>query len=117
MVQFQHRMAAYLLLALAVLHALRAQGCALGKRAARRAVLLAALVLIQAALGMTTLVLAVPLWAALAHQTTAMAVLGMAVIHRRKINSLTPRLHAGIDRLDPLDMARHGRRIGPELVV
>jgi heme a synthase len=86
LVQFQHRIGAYLLLGLSFFHALHAQTPALGKRAARRALLLFALVLIQAGLGITTLVLAVPLWAALAHQAMAMGVLGMAVIHRRKMD-------------------------------
>ncbi len=85
MVQFQHRMVAYLLLALAFFHAIHAQKPALGRRAARRSVLLALFVLIQAGLGITALVLAVPLWAALAHQAMAMGVLGMATIHRRKM--------------------------------
>ena len=84
--QFQHRMVAYLLLALTFFHAVHAQTPALGKRAARRALLLFALVFVQAGLGITTLVLAVPLWAALAHQATAMGVLAMAVIHRRKMD-------------------------------
>jgi cytochrome c oxidase assembly protein subunit 15 len=48
--------------------------------------LLAALVVVQAGLGITTLILVVPLWAAMAHQATAMAVLGVAVIHRRKMD-------------------------------
>jgi cytochrome c oxidase assembly protein subunit 15 len=69
-----------------LLHALHARAPTLGKRAARRADLLAALVVVQAGLGITTLVLVVPLWAAMAHQATAMAVLGMAVIHRRKMD-------------------------------
>ncbi|MGO9388710.1 COX15/CtaA family protein [Rhodoblastus sp.] len=85
MVQFQHRMVAYLLLALAFFHAIHAQQPALGRRAARRAILLALFILLQAGLGITTLVLAVPLWAALAHQAMAMGVLGMATIHRRKM--------------------------------
>ncbi len=85
MVQFQHRMVAYLLLALAFSHAIHAQKSALGRRAARRSILLVLFVLLQAGLGITTLVLAVPLWAALAHQAMAMAVLGMATIHRRKM--------------------------------
>jgi cytochrome c oxidase assembly protein subunit 15 len=86
MAQFQHRMVAYLLLALALLHALRAQNCTLGRRAARRALILAALILVQAGLGITTLLLVVPLWAAMAHQAFAMVVLGIAVIHRRKMD-------------------------------
>jgi cytochrome c oxidase assembly protein subunit 15 len=86
LVQFMHRMTAYILLALALLHALHARAPTLGKRATRRAGLLAALLVVQAGLGITTLVLVVPLWAAMAHQATAMAVLGMAVIHRRKMD-------------------------------
>jgi cytochrome c oxidase assembly protein subunit 15 len=35
----------------------------------------------QMALGVATLVLVVPLWAGLAHQVFAMAVLAMAVVH------------------------------------
>ena len=86
LVQFLHRMTAYLLLALAFYHALRTRLSLLGKRAARRAVLLFALVALQACMGIATLTLGVPLWAALAHQATAMAVLGMATIHRRKLD-------------------------------
>jgi cytochrome c oxidase assembly protein subunit 15 len=85
LVQFQHRIAAYLLLALALFHAVQAQKSALGRRAARRSVLLAAFISVQAGLGIATLVLAVPLWAALAHQAMAMGVLAMATIHRRKM--------------------------------
>ncbi|WP_374545592.1 COX15/CtaA family protein [Rhodoblastus sp.] len=85
MVQFQHRMTAYLLLALALFHALHIGRETVARRAARRAVLLAALIAIQAGLGITTLVLAVPLHAALAHQAFAMIVLALATIHRRKL--------------------------------
>jgi cytochrome c oxidase assembly protein subunit 15 len=35
------------------------------------------------ALGIVTLLLVVPLWAGLAHQLLAFAVLGMAVVHAR----------------------------------
>jgi cytochrome c oxidase assembly protein subunit 15 len=86
MVQFQHRMTAYLLIALALFHALDAHSHPLAMRAARRSSILLALVLIQAGLGITTLLLAVPLWAGLAHQAFAMAVLAMATIHRRKMD-------------------------------
>lgn len=85
MVQFQHRMTAYLLLALALFHALHIGRETLAWRAARRARLLAALVAVQGALGVTTLLLVVPLPAALAHQAFAMIVLAMATIHRRKL--------------------------------
>jgi cytochrome c oxidase assembly protein subunit 15 len=85
MVQFQHRMTAYLLLALALYHALHISRETVARRAVRRAALLAALVAVQAGLGITTLVLAVPLHAALAHQAFAMIVLAMATVHRRKL--------------------------------
>jgi heme a synthase len=41
------------------------------------------LILSQVALGIVTLLLAVPLWAGLAHQIFAMAVLAMAIVHAR----------------------------------
>jgi cytochrome c oxidase assembly protein subunit 15 len=86
MVQFQHRMAAYLLAALALFHALHISRERIARRAVRRARILAAFILVQAGLGVTTLVLAVPLHAALAHQAFAMIVLGLATIHRRKLD-------------------------------
>jgi cytochrome c oxidase assembly protein subunit 15 len=43
----------------------------------------AVLALAQAGLGIATLLLAVPLWAALAHQILAMAILTMATVHAR----------------------------------
>jgi cytochrome c oxidase assembly protein subunit 15 len=85
LVQFLHRVNAYLLLALTCLHALHAQRTPLCKRLSRRALTLAALALTQAGLGIATLVLAVPLWAAMAHQATALLILGAATIHRRKM--------------------------------
>lgn len=85
LVQFQHRAAAYLLLAMALFHAIHAQTPSLGRRAARRSILLAAFVAVQAGLGIAALVLATPLWAALAHQAVAMGVLAIATVHRRKM--------------------------------
>jgi cytochrome c oxidase assembly protein subunit 15 len=83
--QFEHRITAYLLLALALFHAFHISREHLAKRAVRRASALAALVLAQAALGVTTLLLLVPLWAGLLHQAFAMIVLAIATIHRRKL--------------------------------
>ncbi|QGY02891.1 heme A synthase [Methylobacterium mesophilicum SR1.6/6] len=82
LVQFDHRVTAYLVVAVAILHAADAhlQGHA-GATARARGV--AVLVLLQVALGIATLVLGVPLWAALAHQILAMAVLTMATVHAR----------------------------------
>lgn len=83
LVQFDHRLVAYLLLALALLHAVDATVSARGTPAARRAAVVAAFVLAQAGLGIATLLLAVPLWAALAHQVMAMGVLSAATVHAR----------------------------------
>lgn len=83
-VQFDHRMTAYALLALALWHAVDARRAVPGSGAARRSVVVAGLVCVQAALGVATLLLAVPLNAALAHQATAMLVLGMAAAHARR---------------------------------
>jgi heme a synthase len=83
LVQFDHRLVAYLLLVLALIHAVDARLSAPGTAAARRATAVAGLVLAQAMLGIATLLLAVPLWAALTHQVMAMMVLSMATVHAR----------------------------------
>jgi cytochrome c oxidase assembly protein subunit 15 len=79
LVQFNHRMMAYALVAFAVWHTWSLRGT----EAFRRARVVAGLALAQMALGIVTLILVVPLWAGLAHQVFAMAVLGMAVVHAR----------------------------------
>ena len=81
LVQFNHRLGAYLLFAFALWHALALRGTAL----ARRAWHLFGLVLAQAVLGIVTLLLVVPLWAGLAHQALAFLVLGYAVMHAMKM--------------------------------
>lgn len=83
LVQFNHRIVAYLVVLAAILHALDARLSAAGTGAARRAAGVAILTLGQMGLGIVTLLLAVPLWAALAHQVFAMAVLTMATAHAR----------------------------------
>lgn len=80
LVQFNHRLGAYLVLAFALWHMLAARGTAMFRRSAH----LLALVLAQAALGIVTLLLVVPLWAGLAHQALALLVLAYAVIHAVK---------------------------------
>jgi cytochrome c oxidase assembly protein subunit 15 len=85
LVQFDHRLGAYLLLALALWHALAAR--AVGGAAARRANLLAGLMLAQVALGVVTLLLVAPLWAGLAHQALAMAILAMAAAHAVRLGN------------------------------
>jgi heme a synthase len=88
LVQFNHRLVAYAVVAVALWHAFAMRA---GDRfAARRAALIAALALAQMALGIVTLLLAVPLWAGLAHQLLAMALLAMAVIHLRLLANPAP---------------------------
>ncbi len=86
LVQFQHRMAAYALLALVAVQAVVAWRMVAKSRAFRRAVALAGLVATQVVIGIATLVLVVPLWAGLLHQAFAMIVLGMAVAHAQALS-------------------------------
>jgi cytochrome c oxidase assembly protein subunit 15 len=83
LVQFNHRLVAYAIVAFAVWHAWTIRRQAKSSRTAGRATGMAGLALAQMALGIVTLLLAVPLWAGLAHQVFAMAVLAMAVVHAR----------------------------------
>jgi cytochrome c oxidase assembly protein subunit 15 len=77
LVQFNHRLAAYLLVGLALWHMLTARGTAYAKGAA----VLFGLIGAQAVIGITTLMLVVPLWAGLLHQGFAVIVLGHALAH------------------------------------
>ena len=82
-VQFDHRLLAYAIVVLAIWHTIDASRAAPGTSLARRARVVAGLALAQAALGITALLLVVPIWAALLHQAFAMLLLGMAVVHAR----------------------------------
>jgi len=84
-VQFQHRMVAYALLALALIQAAHTSRVAPKSRAVKRARAVAGLAAAQVAIGIATLVLVVPLWAGLLHQAFAMVVLGMAVAHAQAL--------------------------------
>lgn len=81
LVQFNHRLGAYVLLAVALWHMLNLRRGAPGSGAAKRATAIAGLVLAQSALGIVTLLLVVPLWAGLAHQALGFTVLAMGVVH------------------------------------
>jgi cytochrome c oxidase assembly protein subunit 15 len=83
LVQFNHRMMAYAVVAFALYHAWDARRAKPESKLARRATAIAGLSLAQMALGIVTLLLAVPLWAGLAHQVFAMIVLAMATAHAR----------------------------------
>jgi heme a synthase len=85
LVQLDHRLAAYTLLVLAAIQALVA--ARYGGKIALRAFILLGVVVVQAAIGIATLLLAVPLWAGLLHQAFAMIVLGKAVIYRQALSS------------------------------
>jgi cytochrome c oxidase assembly protein subunit 15 len=85
-VQFMHRMVAYVLLSLAALHAV---DCARNSDRAVRgsAAALALTLLVQAGLGIFTLVLHVPILLALMHQLVAIAALMLATVHAANIRS------------------------------
>ncbi len=82
-VQFQHRLLAYVVVALALWQAVAAALAAPRTALARRARAVGALALSQAAIGILTLLLVVPIWAGLLHQAFAMLLFGMAVVHWR----------------------------------
>ncbi len=81
LVQFNHRLGAYMLLALALWHAVSLRRTAPASGTAKRVTAIAGLTLAQAALGIVTLLLVVPLWAGLAHQALGFMVLAMGVVH------------------------------------
>ena len=91
LVQFNHRIVAYLLLAAAIFHAVDARRAAPGSGAARRATALAGLAAGQGLLGIVTLLLVVPIWAGLAHQFLGLSILAMSVIHWRACRLATGR--------------------------
>jgi cytochrome c oxidase assembly protein subunit 15 len=85
-VQFEHRMTAYALFALAALHAFDAVRSRAGS-AAGGALWLFAAVSLQAVLGILTLLNQVPIGLALAHQAVAIAVLTLAVMQAERLAS------------------------------
>jgi cytochrome c oxidase assembly protein subunit 15 len=89
-VQFVHRLGAYVLLVLAVWHVIAAWLAEPRSTHARRAQVLLALILAQAAIGVTTLLLVVPLGWALAHHAFAVVVLGFAAAHWRATKGSYP---------------------------
>jgi cytochrome c oxidase assembly protein subunit 15 len=83
LVQFDHRGVAYAIVLFALWHAWSAWRTSPGSAFAGRATGVAAIALCQMVLGITTLLLVVPLWAGLAHQLLAMGLLAMATVHAR----------------------------------
>ena len=84
-VQFEHRMTAYALFALAILHALDAVRSRAGAAAINGAWWLAAALTLQAVLGILTLLHQVPIDLALGHQAVAIAVLTLAVCQAERL--------------------------------
>jgi cytochrome c oxidase assembly protein subunit 15 len=84
-VQFDHRMLAYLLCGIALLHALDARAAQAGSRSA---LALAAAVIIQVLLGIVTLINMGPIGLALLHQAGAVAVLTIAVVHAARLRAV-----------------------------
>jgi cytochrome c oxidase assembly protein subunit 15 len=96
-VQFEHRMTAYLLLALALAHVVDAVRSAAPKPVALGALALLAAIMLQAVLGILTLLFQVPILLALAHQAVAILVLTLAVFNVARLagqpQALPQRLH------------------------
>jgi cytochrome c oxidase assembly protein subunit 15 len=84
-VQFEHRMVAYALFALAILHAVDAVRSRAGTTAVNGALWLAAVIILQAALGILTLLNQVPVSLGLAHQAVAMSVLTLAIFQAERL--------------------------------
>ncbi len=84
-VQFNHRMAAYALWLIAVLHAIDAVRSPGDGRAGRGAMALAIAITIQAGIGVATLLHHATIGLALTHQAMAIAVLTIAVVHARRL--------------------------------
>ena len=84
-VQFDHRLAAYLLWLVAVLHAADVARTAQGGAALNGALALASAVTLQAALGVAVLLHQAPLALALLHQAMAIVVLTIAVVHIERL--------------------------------
>ncbi len=93
-VQFEHRMTAYVLLALALFHALDALRSGASRVVVAGAWGVFAAVMLQAVLGILTLLNEVPIDLALSHQGVAIVVLTLAVVQMERLSprriALTP---------------------------
>jgi len=90
--QFTHRMAAYGLWLIAVLHFVDVMGAKTGTAAFNRALALACAMTLQAGIGIATVLYQAPLALALLHQAGAIVVLAVAVVHAERLSR--PRLAA-----------------------
>jgi cytochrome c oxidase assembly protein subunit 15 len=85
MVQFNHRMMAYLIFMLAIVHVTDVARTVRGGPVLTSALVLASVVALQAAIGILTLLHVVPLALALAHQAMAVVTLAIAVVHAERV--------------------------------
>jgi cytochrome c oxidase assembly protein subunit 15 len=84
-VQFEHRMVAYALFVLAILHALDTIRSRAGPTVVNGALGLAAVITLQATLGILTLLNSAPIDLALTHQGVAILVLTLAVLQAERL--------------------------------
>ena len=89
-VQFEHRMVAYTLFVLAILHVLDAVRSRAGTSAINGAIWLAAAITLQATLGIFTLLNQVPMELGLTHQAVAIVVLTAAVMQAERLAGRQP---------------------------
>ena len=89
-VQFIHRIAAYILLLLITVQLVMALISGNGSTYIKRAIVMFLLGICQAAIGVITLVLQVPLFWALLHQAGAVILLAFAVVHWRGLKGSYP---------------------------
>jgi cytochrome c oxidase assembly protein subunit 15 len=90
-VQFEHRMTAYTLFVLAVLHALDAVRARADAAVIRGAAWLVAAITLQATLGILTLLHQVPIDLALTHQAVAILVLTLATMQAERLAAWQPK--------------------------
>jgi heme a synthase len=107
-VQFTHRSLAYLLLALTLAHLLHAISARAEAAVVRGAVLIAGASLLQAVLGILTLLHGVPIDLALGHQAGAIVVLTLVVLQAERVNRRPRTSSAG--ELAPTVALSGGRR-------
>ena len=92
LLQFDHRMVAYALELLVLLHAIDVARTLRGGPALTTALALASAVTLQAALGIATLLHQAPLALALPHQAVALVVLAIALVHAERLARVPARV-------------------------
>ena len=94
-VQFSHRMIAYVLLAVAIFHAIDARKSRPAAAVARGAWWLLAAMVLQVAIGVATLLHQVPIDMGIAHQANAIVVLTLALLQAERLSATQPKMISG----------------------